>query len=219
MNVDVTDLKDALSLVEHSQFTYENLMNLRDTRFTLFDLLPLFGSGRTHKHLVNAVDMEWADESDAPVVISVERSRYETRFAVETRLLTHIQVMRLMSRMTAETGRRARRDVQRYMDALEALAIRQQAALEAERARADRYKMTYHETFSLFRSFTTTRLIMKGLDGLSKEDMFLSAKEDEAKWRTACGVAGVKSVPGQEFEALEAVIESRTKKGLLGLGS
>lgn len=190
-------------LITPTQFSYDTLTDIRDTRFTVLDLMPLFGTSRTHAAVVSAVETEWAATPERmPPLIEVTRYRNKAAFAVQTRVLTHNQVMRLMARMTSDVGRNARDKVELYMDALEALALEKHAA-------AEKGKVDLLIAASLITSSQLTKMAMRGhLKKQSKADIVDFALAEEQAWRERYAAAGV-SPPssGEEYEALYAVIK------------
>lgn len=108
----------------------EDLMHLR---FKLFDLLEVYSGKKEHAHLVSDLEAEWEGEDNGPVEYQETRVRNGAEFSVKSYMLNHRQVMRLFSRFTGSEGRRTRRAVERYIGALECIALeRDRAAREAQ---------------------------------------------------------------------------------------
>ena len=119
-----------LDIISPTLFQIDSLHNLRDARFTLFDILPLFSDKREHAHLVAMVASEWGSTpSRMPEAITIQRNRNNAAFGVQSYSLTHTQVLRLLSRVTGVLGVAVRDKIERYVDALEVRVLEQQAEL------------------------------------------------------------------------------------------
>lgn len=119
-----------LDIISPTLFQAADLHNLREARFTLFDILPLFNTKREHKHLVDMVVTEWETTPDRmPESVTIQRIRNNAVFEVQSYSLTHTQVLRLLSRVTGTLGVIVRDKIERYVDALEARVLEQQAEL------------------------------------------------------------------------------------------
>lgn len=119
-----------LDIISPTLFQVDSLHNLRDARFTLFDILPLFSDKREHAHLVAMVASEWGSTpARMPEAITIRRNRNNAAFDVQSYSLTHTQVLRLLSRVTGVLGVAVRDKIERYVDALEVRVLEQQAEL------------------------------------------------------------------------------------------
>lgn len=119
-----------LDIISPTLFQVDNLHNLREARFTLFDILPLFSDKREHAHLAAMVASEWeTTPARMPEAVTLQRTRNNAVFEVQSYSLTHTQVLRLLSRVTGSLGVTVRDKVERYVDALEAKVLEQQAEL------------------------------------------------------------------------------------------
>lgn len=129
-----------LSLITPTEFDYDHLTNVKDARFTVFDVMHLFSSGTSsdqHMYVRGLVEQEFDGDSDFPASVGVERVfGNNAKRVVQSYLLTHTQVMQLMSRATGAQGKINRRKVRRYIEALEARVQTQAASIA--RAEAQR---------------------------------------------------------------------------------
>lgn len=192
-----------LDLIKPSLFSYETVTAIKAARFTLFDLLHLYGKNTEHKDVMAMVDAEWSDDpEDKPPLVVVMRTRYQNVFEVQTYELTLSKTVRLLSRGPGASGRANRARAEKYQDALLDL-------VEERHAAAEKGKVDLLIAASLITSSQLTKMAMRGhLKKQSKADIVDFALAEEQAWRERYAAAGV-SPPssGEEYEALYAVIK------------